>query len=83
MIAWVRVKIENEGHFLNISVHNPGIPTEEIRKIMFIAGHSNKGREHTGLGLYISNLLAKKLGGMIKYDFAPDTGTIFSVVLPQ
>lgn len=66
-----------EGSFLKMTVadHGPGVDPSEIELITnkFYRGTKNTaGKEGSGLGLYISSELMKKMGGRLICDTSPD-----------
>jgi signal transduction histidine kinase len=76
-----------DGEFIRVSITDtgPGIPVEQ-QQLLFHkfqqAGKSLLTRDATrgtGLGLYISRLLAEKMGGAVSLDHSePGKGTTFS-----
>ena len=63
-------------------VHNPGWIEDEIRNRIFQRYFSTKG-EDRGLGTYSMKLLTEEyLGGEVKFESDPKTGTTFTVTLP-
>jgi PAS domain S-box-containing protein len=52
-------------------------------KQMFNIFYSSKGREGTGLGLFIANKTVQKHGGSISVDSKPGEGTAFRIRLPR
>ena len=55
----------------------------ETREKMFTLFYSSKGREGTGLGLFISNQIIEQHGGSIKVDSTPGKGSRFIVRMPK
>jgi PAS domain S-box-containing protein len=55
----------------------------ETREKAFSLFFSSKGREGTGLGLFIAHKIAKSHGGAIGIESTPGKGTRFSVKLPR
>lgn len=84
----IRVKLSRKGDNYEISVSDQGygIPAAEQRKIFgkfFRASNVRKyDADGTGMGLYISSLLAKLLGGKIEFESKVGQGSTFSVMLP-
>ncbi|MBI2042574.1 MAG: HAMP domain-containing histidine kinase [Candidatus Nealsonbacteria bacterium] len=82
------VKIEKGGDraILSVADHGIGIPKKEQGQIFekfFRASNARKAhREGTGLGLYITNELVKKLGGKIWFESIVGKGTTFFVEFP-
>ncbi|MBI3464584.1 MAG: FHA domain-containing protein [Planctomycetes bacterium] len=68
----LRVTVEDNG---------PGIPAEDQEKIfsLFVSG---KGARGTGLGLPVSNKIAKEHGGRIVVESRPGQGSRFLIELP-
>ena len=72
--------------FLSVSDNGYGIPKEQQGKIfekLFRADNVRKmDVEGTGLGLYIVQEVARKLGGAIWFESTESVGTTFYVVIP-
>jgi len=70
---WLQIAITDNG---------PGIPPEQIKRLFepfFTTKEKGKG---TGLGLFVSRGIMKKLGGRILVESAPGRGTTFTLELP-
>jgi PAS domain S-box-containing protein len=73
----------DDGH-VRFDVEDNGIGMEqETREKAFSLFFSSKGSEGTGLGLFVSNKIAKAHGGAIGIESAVDAGTRFTVTLPR
>lgn len=72
---------------IEIADSGPGIPKDELIKIFNPFFTTKKQGEGTGLGLFVSHEMVRKLGGDIKVisstgDDATNFGTIFTIELP-
>ena len=72
---------------IEIADSGPGIPKDELIKIFNPFFTTKKPGEGTGLGLFVSYEMARKLGGDIKVisstrDNSVNSGTVFTVELP-
>ncbi len=70
---WLQIAIADNG---------PGIPAEQIKRLFepfFTTKEKGKG---TGLGLFVSRGIMKKLGGRILVESAVGRGTTFTLELP-
>jgi PAS domain S-box-containing protein len=90
-----RVDKKNSAHFIAVAVR--GFPEhlefevqdngigmdDESREKAFNLFYSSKGAEGTGLGLFISNKIAKAHGGSIVLESKIDQGTRVTVKLPR
>lgn len=78
----VRVALERDasGIRLLVSDDGPGIP-EEFRAHLFEAGRTSRAGG-TGLGLVISQLLARQIGAVVVLKATGPGGTTFGVMLP-
>ena len=56
---------------------------QETREKAFSLFFSSKGTEGTGLGLFISDRIARSHGGTIELESQPGVGTRFVVKLPR
>ena len=56
---------------------------QETREKAFTLFFSSKGSEGTGLGLFVSNRIARAHGGSIELESEPGAGTAFTVKLPR
>jgi signal transduction histidine kinase len=56
---------------------------QETREKAFSLFFSSKGMEGTGLGLFISDRIARSHGGSIELESEPGVGTRFVVKLPR
>jgi len=56
---------------------------EETREKMFTLFYSSKGREGTGLGLFISNNIIVQHEGSVQVDSTPGEGSRFTVRMPK
>ena len=84
----VRIALELEDRSLRISVSDEGIgiPAAEQRRIFEkfyrVDPNMERGIGGTGLGLYISRELVRRVGGRISVDSAPGRGSTFTVEVP-
>ncbi|MFC4159432.1 PAS domain S-box protein [Chitinimonas lacunae] len=71
-------------HEVSVRDTGCGIATEQ-RETLFKAFSRLDGRDHegTGLGLYLSQKLARLLGGLITCDSEPGRGSTFVLTLPD
>jgi two-component system NtrC family sensor kinase len=70
---WLQVLIADNG---------PGIPPEQLKRLFepfFTTKEKGKG---TGLGLFVSRGIIKKLGGRILVESAAGVGSLFTLELP-
>lgn len=82
---WVRCSIQSHANLATITIADNGIGISKEAKIklftMFFRGTTqSKG---SGLGLYIVKEMVHKLGGSIQVDSEIDSGTRFTIQLPQ
>jgi signal transduction histidine kinase len=74
---------QDKDHII-FEVHDNGIGMDEkTRSQIFTPFFSSKGRQGTGLGLYISNKIIEQHGGQIQVRSRSGKGTCFTVRLPQ
>lgn len=63
-----------------------GIRAEDVRRVFdkgYTGANGRKKLTSTGVGLYLSNKLAKKLGHEIRIDSTPGEGTIVEIVIQE
>jgi signal transduction histidine kinase/CheY-like chemotaxis protein len=72
--------VDADGVWLTLSDNGPGIPTTLHRRL-FRPFVTTKGRQGTGLGLYISRQILRDAGGEIEADEAPEGGARFKLRL--
>jgi len=76
-------EIFSEDDYHEITIHNFGVIPVEVRK-HFFKKYSTFGKYHgTGLGTYISNMIAKIHGGNIKFQTSEEHGTTLQVFLSK
>jgi two-component system, OmpR family, sensor histidine kinase SenX3 len=72
---------------IRVADHGPGIPLSEQERIFekFYRAdpHHTRTPSGTGLGLYISRELIRRMGGRIEVRSRPGTGSTFVVELPS
>ena len=68
-------------HF-EIADNGIGIEKKVLEKI-FSPFFSSKGREGTGLGLFVANTIIQQHGGTIQVESTSGKGTVFKVTLPK
>ncbi len=77
------VETEDGGVALEVADHGPGIASEDADRVfeefVQLKGHQQQG---TGLGLPISQRLARLLGGSLTLESTPGEGSTFRLVLP-
>ena len=84
----VRIALEPQDRILRISVSDEGIgiPAVEQRRIFEkfyrVDPNMERGIGGTGLGLYISRELVRRVGGRIQVESIPGQGSTFVVELP-
>jgi PAS domain S-box-containing protein len=79
---WVRTSLKNDMVIVEVEDNGIGIPDTIIDKIFepfFTTKESKKG---IGLGLSLCHDFVKSMGGTIKVESKPGSGTIFVVSLP-
>ena len=76
------VKQDGDDIIFNVSDNGIGMDKETRDKI-FTLFYSSKGREGTGLGLFISNKIIEEHGGSILVDSSPGNGSHFIVRMPK
>jgi CheY-like chemotaxis protein len=77
----VDTSTDGEQVFLAVQDNGRGIP-EELRARIFRPFVSTKGRQGTGLGLYLSRQIAREAGGDLAVMSAPGGGARFVLSLP-
>lgn len=81
--GFIEIKTEKEKNNIIIKIKDsgPGMPEEEINKILKPFYTSKE--KGTGLGLYITHKLVKKYNGEIKIESKKDEGTEFTLIFPS
>lgn len=69
----VRVAIEDTGCGINATILDS----------IFTPFFTTKGRERTGLGLYLAHEIIREHGGRIEVDTEQGRGSVFTVILPE
>jgi PAS domain S-box-containing protein len=77
-----RVKQNEDEIIFDVSDNGIGMD-KETREKMFTLFYSSKGREGTGLGLFISNQIIEQHEGSIQVDSTPGEGSRFIVRMPK
>ena len=90
--GWVRIKTGRlkaprpDGVFLEVSDNGPGVSPEQkpqlFQKYNFQRGKGDSASAHSGLGLYIAQLIAKAHGGLIEERGRAGEGARFTFSLP-
>jgi signal transduction histidine kinase/CheY-like chemotaxis protein len=76
-------RIENESHFLTISITNSGEPIDEkIMPFIFTPFYSSRVKGGTGLGLAVVKKIVEMHGGQVSCKSNKKDGTTFMVSLP-
>jgi signal transduction histidine kinase len=68
---------------IQIIDNGPGIPEKQQDKIFDLFYTTKPKGKGTGLGLAVSNRVAKRLGGSIQFESTPGQGTAFYLLLPK
>ncbi len=73
-----------EGLWVHLSVmdNGPGVPVDLREKIFEPYFTTKKPEEGTGLGLFITSGVVRRLGGAVWVEDAPEGGAAFHVLLP-
>lgn len=83
----VDFQIQRKGAEIKVRDEGPGIPRNELALVFdpFFRGNipTVQGIQGLGLGLYVSQLYAKKLSGRIRVANNSDRGATFTVYLPR
>jgi signal transduction histidine kinase len=85
----IRISMLKRNHQIRVAVTDsgPGIPAEFQKNIFQKFSYSDspgrRGREGTGLGLWISKTIIEKHSGRIGYEANPNGGTTFYFELPS
>ena len=82
----VRVEVRRSGLDVALAVHDtgPGIEAAELERLFRPFEQGAAGRRHggTGLGLALCRQLVELMGGVLRVDSRPGTGSTFRAVLP-
>lgn len=75
---------ENGHAIVSVVDRGCGIPEEELPYIFdrFYRAQGSSRADGTGLGLALANEITDHLGGEIQVESKPNTGSVFSVILP-
>ena len=73
--------LQRGGNF-ELAVWNQGEMPAADRDALFEPFHRGDGSKGMGLGLYITQQIAKSHGGDITVSSSPDAGTTFRLILP-
>jgi signal transduction histidine kinase len=76
------VRQDKDNIIFDVSDNGIGMD-EETREKMFTLFYSSKGREGTGLGLFISNQIIEQHEGTIQVNSTPGEGSRFTVRMPK
>jgi signal transduction histidine kinase/FixJ family two-component response regulator len=77
-------RARGDTHHLELEIQDDGIGMDaETRKHLFNLFFSSKGRQGTGLGLFIARKTIEQHGGRIGVVSEPGQGACFSIVLPR
>ena len=80
----VTVRLRGTAEQVQYEIADNGIGMDqETREKAFSLFFSSKGTEGTGLGLFVSDRIARAHGGAIKLESEPGVGTRFIVELPR
>ncbi len=80
----VSIRLKGLPDHIQYEVEDNGIGMDqETREKAFSLFFSSKGAEGTGLGLFISDRIARSHGGFIELESTPGVGTRFVVNLPR
>ena len=78
----LKARIEKDDIIISIKDYGPGLP-EMVKKKLFKEMITTKGKEGTGLGMYMSYSTIKAyFSGNIKFETKPDKGTTFNIIIP-
>ena len=82
--GWVKVGLRNgrEEVAFEVEDNGPGLE-EEAESRIFEGFYSSKGAAGTGLGLMVTQKIAREHGGRVDYDNRPGQGVTFWLVLPK
>jgi signal transduction histidine kinase len=82
--GWVKVGLKNgrEEVAFEVEDNGPGLE-EEAESRIFEGFYSSKGAAGTGLGLMVTQKIAREHGGRVDYDNRPGQGVTFWLVLPK
>ena len=80
----IEVRTGMEGEQIEISIRDdgPGIPEEQQKKVFDPFYTTKDPGKGTGLGLWVSYDILKKMGGRIGIESNMGEGTTFTVYLP-
>jgi signal transduction histidine kinase len=79
----IEFSVRNDDDFLYFIISDNGVGMEmETRDKLFSLFYSSKGREGTGLGLFLSNKIIAQHGGSINVDSVLEKGSRFTIKIP-
>jgi len=77
-LIMIQTRIEGQIGILEVADNAGGIPDE---RAVFLFDQPGKSKESTGIGLYLSRLLARQNNGDIRYSVS-DSGSVFTITFP-
>ena len=74
---------ENNNIVISVKDYGPGLP-EKVKEKLFSEMITTKGKNGTGLGLYMSySTIKANFGGDITFESEDGVGTTFNIILPE
>lgn len=82
-VVWLGIRQTPEGFLFSVRDQGEGIPPS-VQARLFRSMVTTKGKEGTGLGLYMSHATVKgRYGGRLWFETEPGEGSTFYVEIPQ
>jgi two-component system, CitB family, sensor histidine kinase DctS len=81
---FIHIYLKEDPDTFHIEIEDNGAGmTEEQLPHLFQKGYTTKGKDGSGIGLYLIHSIIEKADGHIKVESTPGEGTIFQLTLPM